>query len=555
MQQHMVPPEDEVKRKNAQLGEAKEERNQAIDETRGTEQLAHEAKPMVQRETSQHGLKEESNNDADFESRLIRKLQDLEEELEKRKSSEAKMFESVVSQTKKLEETKIELEESKLEIASLRKQIEKLQVSSMGQSKDLNGPHSIEHFDSAKEAFDTLKHEVQMAKENLARAEEGEKIASMKAKSLLDEMSVLKNELKLAMAAEEKSKKAMDDLALALKEVATEANHTKGKFGSTQLELEHIKGEADQLKEMVRITEDRYVKLLDEAKKEAERQKNIADRLSLEAEESLIAWNGKEKGFVDCIRITEEERALAQEENIRFAKSLKAAKDETNKLRDIMKQALNESNVAKVAASIARDENSQLKDCLAEKDNTMHFLTQENERLKSELRRLLSESKGKETDTDTDTVERGRPMESNYSNFVHEDENKAKKTFSFDLKELKVSNEHKDVEKKTDVMKKDDPQKDEALKGSIFDTNETPESEAHTPPENVAVPQRRWSSPAFAEVLTPNSEDMEHLETPHFEDGDGNDKNNHRRRKSALLKRFGDMIMRKSFQRKEAATE
>ncbi|KAJ6413641.1 hypothetical protein OIU84_006444 [Salix udensis] len=84
----------------------------------------------------------------------------------------------------------------------------------------------------------------------------------------------------------------------------------------------------------------------------------------------------------------------------------KIAKQENQKVRDILKQALNEANVAKEAAGIARDENSQLKDVLAEKDNALVFITQENENLRineaanleeiKELKKFLSEASEKE---------------------------------------------------------------------------------------------------------------------------------------------------------------
>lgn len=58
-----------------------------------------------------------------------RRIQELEAELDKRKESEANLFDTLVMQTKQLEQNKILLEESKLEIISLEEKIKALQVS------------------------------------------------------------------------------------------------------------------------------------------------------------------------------------------------------------------------------------------------------------------------------------------------------------------------------------------------------------------------------------------------------------------------------------------
>ncbi|KAK2981433.1 hypothetical protein RJ640_004047 [Escallonia rubra] len=513
---------------------------------------------LAQREAAFERLKEELTNAKASEARAIglssernKRIQELEAEVERGKISESKMFDSVVSQSKQLEETKVELEQSKLEIASLQEELEKLQMSSSRHS---------EHLHSNKDAFESLKSELQLAKENLARAQEGEKLASLKVKSVVDEIGLLKNELKLATDAEEKSKKAMDDLALALKEVATASNQEKEKHNLTQAELEHVKSEAEQLKVMVRGIEDRYQKLLDEAKKETELHQNTADRLRLEAEETLLAWNGKEMGFVGCIRRAEEERALAQHENTKLAESLKAAenttrvaREESYKLRDILKQALNEASVAKEAASIARDENSQLKDCLDEKDEALHFLTRENERLRinetaaqeniKELKRLLSAASSERTEEKEQEGMFKSPNSSPNSVFEeHLEDIKPNTPFRFDLNELKVQNEHEHVD---ETVEDEDPARAEALKGSIFDTPVSPTSEPQTPKSGSTYHRRGSSS---AETL--NSEDFDHLDGTAYDDTDG-DRTLHRRRRSALFRKFGDLIMRKSFHKRE----
>jgi len=57
-------------------------------------------------------------------------IEELEVELENRKLSESKMYDSFELQTRQFERAKIELEEAKVEMASLRKKIETLESAS-----------------------------------------------------------------------------------------------------------------------------------------------------------------------------------------------------------------------------------------------------------------------------------------------------------------------------------------------------------------------------------------------------------------------------------------
>ncbi|KAI4317293.1 hypothetical protein L6164_025174 [Bauhinia variegata] len=323
-----------------------------------------------------------------------RRVHELELELAKRKESEANLLDSLEIQTRQLELSQILLEESKAEIASLR---EKLQGFAS------NGA-------STKETTRGSETKAQPAKEKSNVAEDDDKQATGKVKTMLKEMSLLRNELKLATEAEEKSKKAMDDLALALKEVATEASHVKDKLTISQLELVHSIQEAERLRALLKSTEENYKQLLDETKKEADQYKNTSERLRLEAEESLLAWNEKETELVNCIKRAEDEKSSATAEpleSLRAAESkIKESKGENQKLRDILKQALNEANVAKEAAGIAKAENAQLQDRLAGKEEAINLIAHENEMLKINettlvenirvLKQLLAEAPGKE---------------------------------------------------------------------------------------------------------------------------------------------------------------
>ncbi|TKY47674.1 putative WEB family protein [Spatholobus suberectus] len=483
-----------------------------------------------------------------------RKIQQLEAELDKRRESEANLFDTLVMQTKQLEKNKILLEESKLEITSLEEKIKAVQVSA---SQTIKTPEMENGF-STEESIDGLEIEAELEKEMFN--DEG---LPEKAKTMLEELNTLKTELKSATEAEENSKKAMDDLAFALKEVATEANQVKAKLTLSQVELEHTKVDAERWRAMLGSTEEKYKELLEATRKEADRYKNTAERLRLEAEESLLAWNGKETEFVNCIKRAEEERLLAQKETTRVVELLREAenktrvsKEENQKLRDILKQALNEANVAKEAAEIAKAENARLQDGL-------NLLVHENEMLKiheaasfeniRELKRMLSESSmkefkiedmekpsTKESAKDDNNKEPGRKAKA-HSNSVDHRENKESKslnkTFSLNLKDMITP--HKQQHNKVGNEEANKDSDDDTLRGSIFDEVDSSDSDSRDSRHDV-------------EMGLPD--DFDHLDESHFDDPEG-DRNSRKRR--ALLRRFGDLIRRRGYHnhRKEPSNE
>ncbi|XP_039127082.1 uncharacterized protein LOC120263283 isoform X2 [Dioscorea cayenensis subsp. rotundata] len=149
-----------------------------------------------------------SQRNGAVEGSISSRIEHLEVEALKAKDSEREMLESLVCQTKQLEEAKISLEEAKLEIKSLMERLRSLESSHGHHGKILEKHRSL----------------------GAVRGEE--------------KVRMLENELKLAVQAEEKSKMAMDALAMALKEVSTEAHQVKEKLSKTQSELESTRAEA-----------------------------------------------------------------------------------------------------------------------------------------------------------------------------------------------------------------------------------------------------------------------------------------------------------------------
>lgn len=193
------------------------------------------------------------------------------------------------------------------------------------------------------------------------------------------------------------------------------------------------------------------------------------------------------------IKKAEEEKKLAQDEAATLAESLKAAeritraaKREVYKLKGILKQAINEADAAKTAADLARDENIQLKDSKAEKEESVRVLTQENERLGinevaaqekvKKLKRLLSSSALKTEDREQE-VEHYEDLHikntSSSVNLQQEQENL----------EAKIQDENLEMAK--------------ALEDTIFEINESPKSELHI--SKQVSHHRRASSFAFSD--------------------------------------------------------
>ncbi|XP_021758520.1 putative WEB family protein At1g65010, chloroplastic [Chenopodium quinoa] len=519
---------------------------------------------LIETEASLQTVKEETisfkSSLAQAEASLSdsrKKVDELVVEVGRRKDSEEKLSESVAAQTSQIEQSNVLLEESKLQVTSLLEKIQELEEER--QRKDKEAGKEIER----------LKNEVSVHKENAFRGYGRYETASVETKTLLDEIDILKNELKLAVEAEDNSKKAMDDLAVALKEVAIESNQAKEKLTSTEQQLEAMNEEAANLKKMVKSTEEAYEALLKASKKENDMLKNTVDRLRLEAEESLLAWNDREIQFVNCIKTTDDEKNTAQEECNKLAKLLREAegmneksKEENKNLRDILKQALSEANVAKEASSLARAENSYLKDALVEKDKALITLAQETERLRineaesndtiKELKRVIIsgskkeiaklEKENKEQKKEKENKDQKKEKENKEQRKVAKKETAAENTekdakegrrlsstFSFDLNQFWPSipgiacKSSKDIDEDTD--------EDDALGGSIFDLVGSPVKDYH---------RQTTSSGSSEENLVFDNFD----EDAQFDDMEM-DRASQGKRK-ALLRRFGDLLRRKN---------
>lgn len=109
--------------------------------------------------------------------------------------------------------------------------------------------------------------------------------------------------------------KAMDDLVLTLKRVATDCSQAK-ELAVVKTELKAARLNSKEWKE----------------KEKSELLKNMSMRIRIEAEESLLAWDGKEFLFVSIIKREKNEKSSFLKQNNRLLVSLVAANNMRKRL-------------------------------------------------------------------------------------------------------------------------------------------------------------------------------------------------------------------------------
>jgi DNA repair exonuclease SbcCD ATPase subunit len=325
--------QEQLKKLEEDLTREKQEKMRALDEVEDLKKNKSRTKK----------LKSKGSED---QLDLADRLQQLEGELDAARDSERKLLVSLEAQTKQLEQTKVSLEEAKLEITSLQ-----------GSKKSLETLTAV----SSNPSTEPAKKFRRRGMLSFSFANPGEV-----------ETWSLQRELKLALESEEKCKKAMDDLAIALKEQTTEAREANAKLSLVQDELDNKRTEVQNLKASLEITEEKLRLALEEA-----------GRLKVESDELAAASKEKERGLIDCIKIFEDELTKGKEEYEKLIESQRVVRDENLRLREMLKHAVSEANVARESLEIARVENSQLNEHISEKESILQSMMQGYESLKA----------------------------------------------------------------------------------------------------------------------------------------------------------------------------
>jgi chromosome segregation ATPase len=138
-----------------------------------------------------------------------------------------------------------------------------------------------------------------------------------------------------------------------------------------QDELDNERIEVQNLKALLENTEEKLRLELEEA-----------GRLKVESDELAAASKEKEKGLIGYIKIFEGELTKWKEENEKLIESQRVIRDENARLREMLKHAVSEANVARESLEIARVELSRLNEHISEKESTLQSMMQGYESLK-----------------------------------------------------------------------------------------------------------------------------------------------------------------------------
>ncbi|KAK7855630.1 WEB family protein At5g16730, chloroplastic [Quercus suber] len=345
------------------------------------------------------------------------RVEELEMQVEKANQLERSASESLNSVMKQLEGNNDLLHDAESEIAALKEKVGLLEITIGRQKGDLE--ESERHLDMAKEEsfemakkVESLKSELETVKEEKSQALNNEKLAASSVQTLLEEKNELINELENSRGEEDKSKKAMESLASALHEVSAEAREAKEKLLSIQIEHENDETQIQDLKLVLKATNEKYESKLNDSKHEIDVLINTIQQSKNEIENSKAEWEQKELHLVNCVKESEEENSSLEKEIKRLMNLLKqteeeayASKEEEAQLKESLQEV--EAEVIHLQETLGKTkaESMKLKESLLDKENELQSIIQENEELRTreaaslrkveELSKLLEEATAK----------------------------------------------------------------------------------------------------------------------------------------------------------------
>ncbi|CAN4089369.1 unnamed protein product [Withania somnifera] len=367
-----------------ELEEAKSYEEKLVEKEALLEQLNVDLEAARMAESYAHNLVEECQN----------KVEELEAQSKEARHLERSASESLESIMKQLEGSNDLLHDAEAEIASLKEKVGLLEMSTARQKGDLEESErraqaaGEEASEMAKKAK-SLITELETVKEEKTQAIEQEKLAAESVQCLLEEKNKLINELESSREEEEKSKKAMESLASALHEVSSEAREAKERFLSSQAEQEHYETQIEDLKLVLKATNEKYESLLDEAKEKIDDLTTSVEQSKTDHQILKAEWEEKELHLMNCVKKAEEENSSMEKEINRLVNLLKEAeleasfKEEAVQLKNSLKEAESEVTYLKELLGEAKGESMKLKESLMDKENEVQNILQENDELRS----------------------------------------------------------------------------------------------------------------------------------------------------------------------------
>lgn len=375
------------------------------------------------------------------------RVEELEERVSEANKLERSASESLETVMKQLEGNNDMLHDAKIEITSLKEKVGLLEMTIGRQRNDLE--ESEKRFAPVKEESSVLKKkvesltsELESLKEEKIQLSNNEKLAATSVLNLLEEKNQIINDLEKSRDEEEKSKKAMESLASALHEVSAEAREAKEKLLYSQAEQERCDAQIDDLKLVLKTTNEKYEMMIDDAKHEVDVLTNVIEQSKIEKENLKVEWEQKEIDLIKRVDEYEGANSSFEEEVTRLANLLKLkekevfeanssfeeeithlsnslkekekeaseSKDEAAKIQTTLKEAESEVVYLKDVLGEAKAESMRLKESLLDNENELQNIIQENDELRAreadshkkieELKKLLEESMASKNQTE-----------------------------------------------------------------------------------------------------------------------------------------------------------
>ncbi|KAJ8761705.1 hypothetical protein K2173_004481 [Erythroxylum novogranatense] len=344
---------------------------------------------------------------------LKSRIEELEIEVEEANKLERSASESLGSIMKQLEGSNDTLHNAEIEISTFKEKVALLEMTVERQKSDLEESECLlgvakEETSEMLKKVESLTSELETVKEEKAQALNNEKLAASSVQSLLEEKNKLINELENVREEEEKSKKAMESLASALHEVSAEAREAKERLLSNEVEHESYESQIEDLRLVLKATNERYETMLDDANHEIDSLRKIVEESKNELQNSKIVWEQREGDLVKRVKNSEEDNLNLEKEIDRLVNLLKqteeescATREEQANLKDGLKEVEAEVISLQEALGEAKVDNMKLKESLMDKENELQNLIQVNEELQTreidsckkveELSKLLEE--------------------------------------------------------------------------------------------------------------------------------------------------------------------
>jgi chromosome segregation ATPase len=486
-----------------------------------------------------------------------KKVEELEMKVEESNRLERSASESLESVMKQLEESNDLLHDSESVVSSLKEKVGLLEMTIARQKADVEDSErrllavNEENLDLSKKV-ESLKSELETVKEEKDQALNNEHLAASSVQTLLEEKNKLINELENAREEEEKSKKAMESLASALHEVSAESREAKENFLINQAERQSYESQIEDLKLVLKGTNEKYESMLDEARHEIdvliysiENSKNVF-------ENSKAEWEQRELHLVSSLKKTEEENAATEKEINRLVNLLKQTEEEANanreeeaQLKENLKEVETEAIHLQEALKEVTAQNMKLKESLLDKENEMQNVFQENDELRAkeaesnkkveELSKLLEEATARNhadhENGDLSDSEKDYDLLPKVVEFSEENghgyggEEIPKVEFSFNQEQLKHS-----LQEENTILNDKADEKIESPK--LVNVNGKPkedESKEKDGPEEVefkmwescTIEKKEFSFSPERELSLPEAESFEEETESKIEEGDG----------------------------------